>query len=111
METFPQVLGKARDKAGEALGVSGKLVEEAQSIKEEAKERKGAKSHFAHVSRTIGEDEKGRASDKAGKLLGVSGDLVAGAQKIKEESPGEFEKILKGEKTVSEIKSKRRALK
>ncbi len=32
-------------------------------FQEEAKERKGAKSHFAHVSRIIGEDEKGRAAD------------------------------------------------
>ncbi len=60
-ETFPQVSGKARDKAGEAFGVSGKLVEEAQSIKEE--------------------------------------------------SPEEFQKIVKGEKTVSEVKRERETTK
>lgn len=38
-ETLPEVKkGQARDKAGETLGVSGKLVADAQKIKEEAPE-------------------------------------------------------------------------
>lgn len=74
--------------------------------KEKAKQREYA-GKKVDPGRTIGMGEKGRAVDKVGKMFGVSGDLVADAQKIKEESPEKFEEILKGEKTVSEVKKER----
>jgi hypothetical protein len=91
VEPVPQrKQGKARDKAGEVFGVSGRSVAAAKAINyhaEEAKKRqqatlpsKGEKGF--NVPEPVPGHSKGEARDKAGEVFGVSGRSVAGAKFI-----------------------------
>jgi len=52
---------------------------------------------------------KGEAAEIAGDLLGVNRQYIYDVKKIKEERPEDFEKILSGEKTISELKKEKKS--
>jgi len=60
------------------------------------------------VTPLIEEREKGEITEQAGKLTNTSRSYVAEAKRLQDESPEDFDKVLHGEKNISEVVKERK---
>lgn len=73
-------------------------------LEEEAKERQGAQSHFAHVKEEIPEDEKGQARDQAADLFQTNPRYVQDAKRLQEQAPDLLDRVRSGEQSIPQAK-------
>ena len=75
------------------------------ALEQEAKERQGAQSHFAHVRERVPEDEKGRARDHAAELFQTNPHYVSDAKTLKDEAPDLFDQVKAGQVSLKRAKT------